>query len=265
MLMPTFAYARAERVLIRLEDLLSHPPVARMPNLLLVGETNTGKTVIAETFVRRHPASDNLASEFVSVPVLLIQAPPGGSISRLYRTIIDQFFIRMNQPKRLEHAASIMLKQLRNSCVRLIIIDEVQHMLTASPRGIREFLDNLKWLGNEIRVPIVAIGVPDARRPFSRESQLANRFEIMSLSRWKFGEEYFRFLDAVDDWIPLQGTSGLQRDDVAREIFTMSEGILGEVTDVIKKSAIWAIRSGDERITMKALNRIDFTPPSKRG
>src|SRR6266851_102127 len=44
------AYARAEAVLAALEDLLPFPKRLRMPNLLLVGPTNNGKTMIVEKF-----------------------------------------------------------------------------------------------------------------------------------------------------------------------------------------------------------------------
>ena len=47
-------YARAEAALSAFEDLLSFPKRTRMPNLLLVGPTNNGKTMIVEKFRRAH-------------------------------------------------------------------------------------------------------------------------------------------------------------------------------------------------------------------
>ena len=46
-------YARAEAALTALEDLLTFPKRLRMPNLLVVGPTNNGKTMIVEKFRRR--------------------------------------------------------------------------------------------------------------------------------------------------------------------------------------------------------------------
>lgn len=48
-------YARAEGALLQLDDLLTFPKRTRMPNLLLVGPTNNGKTMILEKFRRAHP------------------------------------------------------------------------------------------------------------------------------------------------------------------------------------------------------------------
>jgi len=49
------SYARAEVALSAMEDLLTFPKRTRMPNLLLVGPTNNGKTMIVEKFRRAHP------------------------------------------------------------------------------------------------------------------------------------------------------------------------------------------------------------------
>ena len=69
-------YTRAKELLDKMEDLLNHPRVQRMPNLLIVGETNDGKSVLVKRFQHLHPASDNAAGDGVIVPMLLIQAPP---------------------------------------------------------------------------------------------------------------------------------------------------------------------------------------------
>jgi hypothetical protein len=47
-------YARAEAALAAMDDLLTFPKRTRMPNLLLVGPSNNGKTMIVEKFKRAH-------------------------------------------------------------------------------------------------------------------------------------------------------------------------------------------------------------------
>ncbi|MBP6918808.1 MAG: TniB family NTP-binding protein [Legionellaceae bacterium] len=43
-----------EEAVIKLEALISHPKRQRMPNLLIVGPTNNGKSMIIEKFRRTH-------------------------------------------------------------------------------------------------------------------------------------------------------------------------------------------------------------------
>ena len=56
------AYAQAETVLSAIEDLLSFPKRTRMPNLLLVGRSNNGKTMIVDKFRRGHLSIEANAS-----------------------------------------------------------------------------------------------------------------------------------------------------------------------------------------------------------
>ena len=48
-------YTRATDAIARLETLFSWPDKQRMPNLLLIGPTNNGKSMIVEKFRRLHP------------------------------------------------------------------------------------------------------------------------------------------------------------------------------------------------------------------
>ena len=55
-------YPRAVEALNRLEALYAWPNKQRMPNLLLVGPTNNGKSMIVEKFRRTHPASSDVSA-----------------------------------------------------------------------------------------------------------------------------------------------------------------------------------------------------------
>jgi hypothetical protein len=44
----------------------------------------------------------------------------------------------------------------------------------------------------------------------------------------------------------------------------MSEGLLGEVSDILTQAAIFAIRSGLESITLELLEKIDYESPKER-
>ncbi len=74
-------YMRATEALSRLEALFTWPSRQRMPNLLLTGPTNNGKSMLIEKFRRNHPPVSGPDRE--EIPVLVVQMPPtrpsGGS------------------------------------------------------------------------------------------------------------------------------------------------------------------------------------------
>ena len=79
-------YPRAVEALNRLEALYAWPNKQRMPNLLLVGPTNNGKSMIVEKFRRTHPASSDADQEHI--PVLVVQMPSEPSVIRFYVALL---------------------------------------------------------------------------------------------------------------------------------------------------------------------------------
>jgi hypothetical protein len=66
-------YPRALSALERLETLFAWPSRQRMPNLLLIGPTNNGKSMLVEKFRRSHPST--VSPDREDIPVLCVQMP----------------------------------------------------------------------------------------------------------------------------------------------------------------------------------------------
>lgn len=73
------SYARANEALARMEHLLRHPPCGRMPSMLLYGDSDIGKTMIIDKFVRDHPNICNEFGEVEARKVLRLQMPSSPS------------------------------------------------------------------------------------------------------------------------------------------------------------------------------------------
>lgn len=60
-------YGRAEAALTAMKDLLTHPKRTRMSNLLLVGPTNKGKSMISSgAIIRRSPPTQQTTASLTS-------------------------------------------------------------------------------------------------------------------------------------------------------------------------------------------------------
>lgn len=257
-------YPRAKNVLDKLEDLLSHPKTHRMPNLLLVGDTNNGKTMIVQRFCHIHEPHDNPKEEEIYIPVLDIQAPPVPSESRFYNSILDRLFAPYKKSDRVDRKLAQVLKLLRFIDVKMLIIDEIHHLLAGPMNTQRSFLNVIKYLGNELQIPIVAVGTFDAFRALQTDPQLSNRFEPVVLKKWTLDKDFLRLLISFERMIPLKNPSELHNLEIAKQIFSMSEGYIGEISQIIQRAAVLAIQKGSEIISPSILKSIDWVPPSKR-
>ena len=257
-------YTRAKQLLDKLDDLLTHPKTHRMPNLLIVGDTNAGKTMLANRFVQLHPADKTLAGEAVIVPVLAIQAPPGPDEGRFYNAILEALSTPYNPRERVAQKQIQVLRMLKRIGIRMLIIDEVHNVLTGAVTKQRQFLNVLKYLGNDLQITLVGLGTKEALRALQADPQLANRFEPAALPRWQLDQEFQMLLASFERALPLRQPSRLADEELARKLLALSEGSLGELSVLLTSAAVYAVRSGTERIDEKVLAAIDWVPPSER-
>ena len=222
-------YTRSKRILEKLEDLFQYPRVDRMPNLLIVGETNNGKTMIASRFQRLHPAADNVNGERHVVPVLLIQAPPSPDESRFYGAILDALGVPYKPRGFVEEKQYKVLHMLRTVQLRVLIIDEIHHILAGHIAKQRHFLNVLKYLGNELKIPLVGVGTMDALRAIQTDPQMVNRFEPVALPRWEMNRDFQMLLASFERILPLREQSLLAEPKMAAKLLALSEGTIGDL------------------------------------
>lgn len=127
-------YARADAALEVLEELLDFPQRTRMPNLLLVGPTNNGKTMIVEKFRRAYPSIDAADDEsrVASVPVLSVQMPSGPDECRFLAAILTELGMPYSNGARVVALQDIALRTMRMTGVRMLVIDELHNLLSGS-------------------------------------------------------------------------------------------------------------------------------------
>lgn len=258
----------ARIVLERMDDILAFPRDAaspRMPNLLLVGPAHSGKTTILHRFISLHPPNLDPNAEATVCPVLMIEAPPGPSRSDLFSRLLDALEVEF-PPRASADAKYAQVKALFKAMgVKVLIVDEIQHMIAGSVTRQQEFRNALKSLANETKVSIIAAGVEDAYNAISVEPQWASRFPQIELPRWDAGRELGSLMATFETRTPLKKISNLKNADLVMEVAARSEGMLGDIFDLLNEAAIAAIRSGEECITKDLIRKLHWVPPSRRG
>lgn len=257
-------YPKAQEVLDRLEQLLTYPPSHRMPNLLIVGDSNNGKTMLVKRFCSRHKPSDSPDSEAAMVPVLYVQAPPVPDESRFYNAIMELLFAPHKSGDRADRKQFQAIKLMKAVGLKLLIIDEIHHILAGTMHKQKAFLNVIKYLGNELQIPIVGVGTRDAFRAIQTDPQLSNRFDHALLPQWKNNDDFLRLLMTFEKTIPLHRPSNLIEGALADRIYALTDGYIGEISNLMKDAAVLAIQIGRECIDKKLLEQLRWTAPSDR-
>lgn len=257
-------YTRAQEILTKLDDLLTYPRQPRMPNLLLYGATGNGKTMIINRFIARYPAHDNPSGDAVVAPVLAVQAPPLPSESRLYDAMLEALFAPYKPRDHVSKKQFQVLRILRGVQTRMLIIDEVHHVLVGSINQQRVVMNAVKYVSNDLQIPLVGVGTLEAVRAIQADPQLASRFYRAELPLWRMGREYRKLLASFERMLPLKHPSNLSREPIATKLLAMTEGTIGELSTLLKTAAISAVRTGAERIDASVLAALAWEPPSAR-
>jgi Cdc6-like AAA superfamily ATPase len=172
-------YGRATQALKKLEDLLHFPKRIRMPNMLFIGPTNNGKTMIVEKFRRQHLPYESEDRNHEIVPVLMVQMPSAPTIQRFYSAILTALGSPIVTYSSTTKSEAVALKLLKVTQVKILIIDEIHNLLAGRIDKQHEFLNVLRFLGNELQVSIVGVGIKDAYLAIRTDDQLENRYAIV--------------------------------------------------------------------------------------
>ena len=257
-------YSKAQEILNKLEDLLVYPKSSRMPNMLIVGDTNNGKTTLVERFVKKHPAYEMADNEGVIIPALLVQCPPVPSEARLYSNILERMFAPFKFSDPVEKKQYQVHTLLKKCNVRMLILDELHSVLAGNMEKQRIFLSVLRNLGNEVKIPIVGVGTKDALRAIKSDPQLDNRFKPSIIPRWEYNIEFRRLLKSFEMMLPLKVASDLHQKNISLKLLAMSEGYIGELAEILSIATIEAIKNGQEHISLKLLMSLDWYSPTER-
>ena len=264
-------YPRAKQALEKLEHLFKHPKRNRMPNLLIVSPTNNGKTMLIHKFFRDHfpeRAKEQVNDEdlLLEAPVINMQMPASPDVKRFYLALMDKLDIYNGLRCRTKIPAfePAVYREMKKFNVRMLIIDEIHNALSGTYRQQIEFLNVIRYIGNEVKIPIVCVGTKEAYLAIRSDPQLENRFEPFSLPTWQAGNHFEALLASFISVLPLRKYSNLNQREISDFILAKSEGIIGEMATLLKCAAVLAIQSKQEHIDRELLGSVDYRSPSER-
>ncbi|MFS8977653.1 TniB family NTP-binding protein [Cupriavidus necator] len=137
---------------------------------------------------------------------------------------------------------------LREVSPRMLVVDEVHHLLAGSYREQRASLNLLKFLANDLKMTIVLVGTHDAEFALQTDSQMSSRFARFEMPRWQESEAFRGLMAAFERILPLRRPSNLSRREIVSAVLEASGGLTGEVSRLLNSATELAIRDGREMI-----------------
>ncbi len=260
-------YTRALNLIDLMQNYLQMPKRARMKNLLVIGDSNMGKTTILEQFMQ-----DNQPVEYqdehgmyrTRVPVVMIQAPTIADEKNLYAAILDRFWTSFRPSDTTIKLRHHMYSMMRDHDVQMLVIDEIHNLLETTAIKQRQMMNAIKTLGNELKIPIVAVGINTASTILASDPQLASRYSVARLDSWKLDREFLGLLKGFEKSLPLREPSMLYTKDKASLLLSICEGNLGNLHTLLVECAKSALKDGLEEITIDIIKKHQWVRPTRK-
>ena len=165
--------------------------------------------MIVEKFRRAHPPDEASETEdgAARIPVLKVQMPHGPDERRFFGGILHALGFPHVPSESISRRQDSAMRMLRATRINLLIIDEVHNLLAGAQVQQRRMLNLLRWLGNELQIPLVAVGTAQALHAIQSDDQLANRFEPIGLPPGKRGRSIGKLLSTLEAVLPLRRAS----------------------------------------------------------
>jgi len=257
-------YPHAIEALSHIEELIAKPRRSRMRGLLVIGESNNGKSRLAQECVAKHPLDPNPDGDHVRLPLMYLEVPPKPDEA----AILDSALISLNQPFRRKDSLTERREQLvrimRRCEVKALLLDEVPRLLGSKPDIRRVVMDAFRYIANQVPVPLVAFATKRGANALASSDEMINRMHPITLPTWLLDSAFRALLADFESLLPLRKPSNLTKPSTVALIHVMSGGLIGEVRDLLEAALMLVFARKKESIDEELLRQLGWVAPEDR-
>jgi len=224
----------------RINDALAGfaPKIERVP-----GPSGVGKSSIVTTLARKYPESRLEGRRYI--PVLIVRVPQSATAKLLPKSVLAALGITVAARTTAGTMSDLMLTQLRLAGTRVIIFDEISHLVDEGSRvPPRAASDWLKALSDKLDMTLILLGIPRLERLFSANEQLRRRARPARYFRPydpSDGRQMAAYTSCVASYAALFAAAGypisVHPRILTEQSFLLTGGLIGVLADFVRELA----------------------------
>lgn len=227
----------------------------------LEGVTGAGKSTLVRDYAALFPRTEE--TDGSRIPIFYTETPSPVTVKGMAVTMLA----RLGDPA--AHYGTLWslnarLIRLMVACqVELVILDDFHHLIDqATNRILEQVSDWLKVLIKETGIPFLVVGIDGkVERILEANSQLSRLFALRQTLE-PFGcdpnneasvQEFGRFISYAEQIIPLPLVTALPRLELLHRLHYATEGVVGNLMNLLRYSAWLAQQQHQESISLPLL------------
>lgn len=247
-------YPAFKEMVQRAHSLARAPVRTRSQGLVISAASSNGKTTLGKAIHTSLASSANKP--------LALSIDVGGATDA--KTIYGRMLDALGSPARISHRLNdrelILTHILHGQRIRLLILDELQDILSGNEREQQKVLMCIRYLMNTMHLQVLGLGTENAFQALTANKHLATRFRECVLPKWQADTTLARFLASYERHLPFPAPSNLSSAPVVKLLAKVGRGAIGDIVERIRNAAFWALYENQPSISIDLLEKAELPP-----
>lgn len=235
----------------------------------LMGVSGIGKTTAIERILSLYPQCilHPRPLNRIQIVWLKINCPHDGSL----KSLCMDFFLKIddligtnyyqkfgNKRNSISSMVTQMGRIARLHCIGALIIDEIQHLLTAKEKGSEQMMNFFVTLINEVGIPVMLIGTMRARTVLQQDFRQARRGSGQGDMVWeqmKHEDDWSMLIEEMWRYQWIQNKVPLT-EEIRKVLYEESQGIVDIAVKLYSLAQSRAIETERETITPALIRQV---------
>jgi hypothetical protein len=229
--------------------------------MILEGMPGAGKSTLVKSYAESHSRYETASG--TKVPIFYLETPSPATVKGMAAKLLEVLGDPAANHGTLWSMNSRLIHFIQACEVQMIILDDFHHLIDKETnRVLSKVSDWLKVLIKETHVPFLVVGVVGTvRRILDANAQLSRLFAIRETlhpfqwdsQRPETIKEFMTFVAFAERMIGMRLTEEIDREDLLYRMYYATDGIVGNVMNLLRYGVTFAQQRETETLTLEVL------------